>query len=38
MMVRGLIERRAGSFVLTAQGHAVLEVLMMKVAARSAVP
>jgi hypothetical protein len=35
MMIRGLIERRAaGSFVLSDQGRAVLEALLMRAAAR----
>ena len=35
MMIRGLIERQAaGSFSLTDQGRAVLEILMMRAATR----
>jgi hypothetical protein len=35
MMIRGLIDQRAaGSFVLTDQGRAVLEALMMRAATR----
>jgi hypothetical protein len=36
LMVRGLIDRQAaGSFILTDQGRAVLEFLMMRAATRS---
>jgi hypothetical protein len=34
MLIRSLIERSGSDFALTDQGRAVLEVLMMKAAAR----